>query len=75
MFLFEMIYYALFVILNAFFAAPAVFYILVFEEGIDFRFAVVRIEFCGLDKDTYVGHIECTLFCQFNGVTKLFLGS
>ena len=75
MFLLKMIYYALLVTLDAISTTVAVLCILIFEEFIDFGFAVVRIEFCGLDEDTYVGYIECTLFCQFNGVTKLFLGS
>ena len=61
--LLEMIYYALLVILNAIFATiSTILGILIFEELIDFGFAVVRIEFRGLDEDIYVAHIECTLF-------------
>jgi hypothetical protein len=75
MFLLEMIYYALLVILNAILATIAVLCILIFKELIDFGFAVVRIEFRGLDEDIYVANIECTLFCHFNRVTKLFLGA
>ena len=61
--LLEMIYYALLVILNAIFATIfTILGILIFEELIDFGFAVVRIEFRGLDEDIYVAHIECTLF-------------
>ena len=76
MFLLKMIYDALLVTLNAFFATiVAVLFILIFEELIDFGFTVVRIEFRGLDEDIYVAHIECTLFCHFNRVTKFFLGA
>ena len=74
MLLLEMIYNALFVTLNAIGATFAVLCILIFEELIDFGFAVVRIEFRGLDEDTYVVHIKSTLLCHSNRVTKLFLG-